>query len=107
MADPTPDTGLDLRALRHEYAAAGLEESDLAPDPIAMFRRWFDEAQAAGVHEPNALVVATADADGVPSSRMVLLKGLSDAGFVFFTNTRSRKGSELAANPRCALLFPW
>ncbi|MEI5675441.1 MULTISPECIES: pyridoxamine 5'-phosphate oxidase [unclassified Nocardioides] len=107
MADPTPDTGLDLRALRHEYAAAGLEESDLAPDPITMFRRWFDEAQAAGVHEPNALVVATADADGVPSSRMVLLKGLSDAGFVFFTNTRSRKGSELAANPRCALLFPW
>jgi pyridoxamine 5'-phosphate oxidase len=103
MADPD----LDLRALRHEYAAAGLVESDLAPDPIAMFRRWFDEVQAGGVHEPNAMVVATVSADGAPSSRMVLLKGLSDAGFVFFSNTRSRKGEELAGNPRCAILFPW
>lgn len=103
MADPD----LDLRALRHEYAAAGLTEDDLAPDPIAMFRRWFDEVQAAGLHEPNAMVVATVAADFAPSSRMVLLKGLSDAGFVFFTNTRSRKGEELAGNPRCALLFPW
>lgn len=103
MADPD----LDLRALRHEYAAAGLVEADLAPDPIAMFRRWFDEVQAAGLHEPNAMVVATVAADFAPSSRMVLLKGLSEEGFVFFTNTRSRKGEELAGNPRCALLFPW
>ena len=103
MGDPTTD----LRALRHEYAAAGLEEADLLPDPVAMFRRWFDEVQAGGVHEPNAMVVATVSADGTPSSRMVLLKGLSEEGFVFFTNTRSRKGAELADNPRCALLFPW
>ncbi|HET9419688.1 MAG TPA: pyridoxamine 5'-phosphate oxidase [Nocardioides sp.] len=100
-------TELDLAALREEYARSGLTESDLAPDPIAMFRRWFDEAVAAGLHEPNAVVVATADADARPAARLVLLKGLSDDGFVFFTNTRSRKGEELSANPACALLFPW
>ena len=98
---------LDLSALREEYARSGLTEDDLAPDPVAMFRRWFDEAVAAGLHEPNAMVVATADADGRPSARLVLLKGVSEEGFVFFTNTRSRKGEELAANPACALLFPW
>lgn len=103
MADPD----LDLRALRQEYAAAGLAEGDLEADPVTMFRRWFDEVQAAGVHEPNAMVVATVGPDLAPSSRMVLLKGLDEDGFVFFTNTRSRKGDELAANPRCALLFPW
>ncbi len=98
---------LDLASLRAEYARAGLTEADLEPDPVAMFRRWLDDAMAAGLHEPNAMVVATATADGQPSSRMVLLKGLSDAGFVFFTNTHSRKGVELSVNPRCALLFPW
>jgi len=98
---------LDLAALRQEYARAGLEESDLAPDPITMFRRWFDEAVAAGLYEPNAMVVATADAGARPAARLVLLKGLSEEGFVFFTNIRSRKGEELAANPACALLFPW
>ena len=99
--------GPDLAALRAEYARAGLAESDLAPDPITMFRRWFDEAVAAGLHEPNAMVVATAGIDARPSARFVLLKGLSDDGFVFFTNTRSRKGEELGSNPACALLFPW
>ncbi|GGO72522.1 pyridoxamine 5'-phosphate oxidase [Nocardioides deserti] len=109
MADPAPDgarDALDLRSLRHEYAAAGLAEGDLAPDPITMFRRWFAEVEDV-VHEPNAMVVATVSAEGRPSSRMVLLKGLDERGFVFFTNTRSRKGTELAANPHCALLFPW
>lgn len=109
MADPAPDAArdqLDLRSLRHEYAAAGLAEDELAPDPVTMFRRWFAEVEDA-VHEPNAMVVATVSADGQPSSRMVLLKGLDERGFVFFTNTSSRKGAELAANPRCALLFPW
>ncbi|WP_244931454.1 pyridoxamine 5'-phosphate oxidase [Nocardioides sp. W7] len=101
------DPDLDLRALRQEYAAAGLAEGDLAADPVTMFRRWFDEVQAAGLHEPNAMVVATVGADLAPSSRMVLLKGLDEDGFVFFTNTRSRKGEDLAGNPRCALLFPW
>ena len=98
---------LDLAAVREEYARSGLTESDLAPDPITMFRRWFDDAVAAGLHEPNAVVVATADPGARPAARLVLLKGLSDDGFVFFTNTRSRKGEELAANPACALLFPW
>jgi pyridoxamine 5'-phosphate oxidase len=98
---------VDLAALRAEYARSGLTEADLAPDPVRMFRRWFDEAVAAGLHEPNAMVVATADAGARPSARLVLLKGLTEAGFVFFTNTRSRKGEELLANPACALLFPW
>jgi len=96
----------DLRDLRHEYAARGLDESELSPDPIEMFRRWMDDATAAGIGEPNAMVVSTVSSTGQPSSRMVLLKGL-DEGFVFYTNFSSRKGQELAANPRCALLFPW
>jgi pyridoxamine 5'-phosphate oxidase len=98
---------VDLAALREDYGRAGLAETDLAGDPVEMFRRWLRDAVDARLHEPNAMVVATVGADGQPSSRMVLLKGVSDAGFVFFTNTASRKGRELAANPRCALLFPW
>lgn len=97
----------DLAARREDYARGGLSEDDLAADPVTMFERWYAEAAAAGVHEPNAMVVATATPDGVPSSRFVLLKGLSEGGFVFYTNLASRKGAELAANPRCALLFPW
>src|SRR3954453_8315895 len=97
----------DLSALREEYARAGLDEADLAPDPITMFDRWMGEAHEAIRHDANAMVVSTAGADGAPSSRMVLLKGVSADGFVFFTNTGSRKGAGLAANPRCALLFPW
>lgn len=103
---PDPDD-LDLAALREEYSTGGLVEDDLATDPVTMFRRWIGEATAAGLHEPNAMVVATVSPDGRPSSRMVLLKGLGERGFVFFTNTASRKGLELAANPACALLFPW
>jgi pyridoxamine 5'-phosphate oxidase len=97
----------DVAALRREYADHGLAESDLAPDPITMFAGWFEMARSAGLYEPNAMVVSTVSPDGRPSSRMVLLKGFSDAGLVFFTNLRSRKGRELAAEPRCALLFPW
>lgn len=104
MPDPAD---LDLAALREEYSTGGLVEDDLASDPVTMFRRWIGEATAAGLHEPNAMVVATVSADGRPSSRMVLLKGLGERGFVFFTNTASRKGSELSGNPACALLFPW
>jgi pyridoxamine 5'-phosphate oxidase len=100
-------TAPDLASLREEYSRSGLTEADLEADPIAMFRRWFDEAVAAGIHEPNAMVVATADAGARPAARFVLLKGLDDEGFTFFTNTRSRKGEELAVNPACALLFPW
>ena len=97
----------DVAALRREYADRGLSEADLADDPVAMFARWFEEARAAGLYEPNAMVVSTVAADGRPSSRMVLLKGFSPEGFVFFTNLASRKGAELTAEPRCALLFPW
>jgi pyridoxamine 5'-phosphate oxidase len=97
----------DPAELRREYAAGGLSEDDLLDDPIEMFARWYDQAGEAGLYEPNAMVVATVSGDGRPSSRMVLLKGFSERGFVFFTNTGSRKGRELAANPRCALLFPW
>ena len=97
----------ELAALRREYAVGGLAEADLAAEPIAMFRRWLHDATVAGLHEPNAMVVASATPDGVPSSRMVLLKGLDSRGFVFFTNYDSRKGGELEVNPACALLFPW
>lgn len=100
-------TERDLAALRREYVAGGLDETDLAPDPIVMFRRWLHDATVAGIHEPNAMVVATVSAEGRPSSRMVLLKGLDDRGFVFYTNHDSRKGQDLAGNPACALLFPW
>ena len=107
----TEDHSPDLRGLREEYAASGLRESDLAPDPMTMFGLWFSDARAAGLHEPNAMVVSTVSRDGAPSSRTVLLKGLDDGagreGFVFYTNHASRKGDDLAADPRCALLFPW
>ncbi len=106
MGDNTHDDA-EVAALREEYAAGGLAEADLTPDPFAMFERWFADVRAANLHEPNAMVVATADAAGAPSSRMVLLKGLGADGFRFFTNTGSRKGHDLAANPRCALLFAW
>lgn len=97
----------DLASLRAEYQLAGLDEADLAPDPFTMFGRWFDAVRDAGVLEPNAMVLSTVSADGVPSSRTVLLKGLTDHGFVFFSNYDSRKGAELAANPHCSLLFGW
>lgn len=97
----------DLASLRAEYQLAGLDESDLASDPVAMFTQWFDNARAAGVLEPNAMVVSTVSADGVPSARTVLLKGLTEHGFVFFTNYESRKARDLAANPHCCLLFGW
>jgi pyridoxamine 5'-phosphate oxidase len=103
-AAPDPDR---LAALRREYGDAGLDEPDLAPDPIAMFQRWMDDTIASGLHEPNAMVVASTSADGRPSARMVLLKGLDERGFVFFTNYESRKGHEIDASPEVALLFPW
>jgi pyridoxamine 5'-phosphate oxidase len=98
---------VDLASLRAEYQLAGLDESELDPDPLTMFDRWFGDARAAGVLEPNAMVLSTVSADGVPSSRTVLLKGLGAGGFVFYTNYESRKGRELTANPHCSLVFGW
>jgi pyridoxamine 5'-phosphate oxidase len=95
-----------LAALRAEYELGGLDEPDLAPDPLTMFSHWFDQARSAGLVEANAMVLSTVAPDGAPASRTVLLKGV-DEGFVFFTNYDSRKGSELAAEPRCTLLFGW
>ncbi|MET7749106.1 pyridoxamine 5'-phosphate oxidase [Micromonospora sp. NPDC005367] len=94
--------------MRNEYAAGrGLSEADLAGDWHAQFARWFADAVAFGLPEPNAMVVGTADAAGRPSGRTVLLKGYSPDGFVFFTNHASRKGTEAAANPYASLVFPW
>jgi len=84
-----------------------LNEAELDPDPLRQFAAWFDEAEAAGVRAPEAMALATAAADGRPSVRMVLLKGFDEQGFVFFTGYESRKGGELATNPRAALLFYW
>ncbi|HSO97924.1 MAG TPA: pyridoxamine 5'-phosphate oxidase [Solirubrobacteraceae bacterium] len=86
---------------------ARLQEADADADPLVQFRRWFAEAQAVDRHEANAMAVATATPDGGPSVRMVLLKGIDERGFVFFTGYGSRKGRELEANPRAALLFHW
>jgi pyridoxamine 5'-phosphate oxidase len=93
--------------LRREYARARLDEKDVSPDPFVEFARWFAEAQAAEAAEVNAMVLATASADGRPSARMVLLKGFDERGFVFFTDYRSRKAEELEENLRAALGFYW
>lgn len=84
-----------------------LLESGMAPEPLEQFRRWFADAEGAGIRAPHAMALATADAGGAPSVRMVLLKGADEEGFVFFTGYGSRKGGELDANPRAALLFYW
>jgi pyridoxamine 5'-phosphate oxidase len=94
--------------MRRDYTERGaLLEADLAADWTSQFARWFAEATAAGLPEPNAMVVATADARARPSARTVLLKGYDERGFVFFTNYTSRKGTEALANPVASLVFPW
>src|SRR6187549_298315 len=89
-----------LADLRREYERSGLTEADAGPDPFALFHRWFAEAQAAELTDPNAMILATCTPAGVPSARAVLLKALDARGFTFFTNYDSRKGNEMAANPR-------
>jgi pyridoxamine 5'-phosphate oxidase len=106
----TGSSNASLAALRMEYRHATLDLGDLLPDPFAQFRRWFDAACAVhqtGMDEPHAMTLATADSDGAPSARTVLLKGLDDRGFTWFTNYQSRKGRELTENPRAALNFRW
>jgi pyridoxamine 5'-phosphate oxidase len=87
--------------------ARPLREQEVDPDPLRQFAAWFGDVERAGVREPQAMALATSTPDGVPSVRMVLLKGYDERGFVFYTNYRSRKGVELAGNPRAALLFHW
>nr|WP_031010738.1 pyridoxamine 5'-phosphate oxidase [Streptomyces sp. NRRL F-5727] len=94
--------------MREQYRTKELTAADLAPEPMQQFGTWFKETAASpAIHEPNAMIVSTATPEGRPSSRTVLLKHYDDAGFVFFTNYGSRKGTELAANPYVSLLFPW
>lgn len=102
-------TGLDgVADLRVTYAEGTLTPQDLASNPLDQFRVWFDEAVASAlVVEPNAMVLATANADGHPSSRTVLLKGADERGFSFFTNLGSRKSTELRSNPHTSVTFPW
>ena len=98
---------MSIADLRREYSRARLDESHVDPDPVAEFHRWFTQAGEAKVLEPNAMALATATKDGAPSVRMVLLKGYDERGFVFFTDYRSRKGTELEQNPQAALVFHW
>jgi pyridoxamine 5'-phosphate oxidase len=97
----------DPAQLRQNYDAGALDEADVDADPFRQFAVWFAQAMEAGLMEPNAMALATVDARGRPSSRMVLLKGVDETGFVFFTNYESRKGQDLEANPVASLLFWW
>ena len=98
---------MSLSDLRREYTLAGLKESDVDSNPFKQFDKWFQQALAAGLPEPNAMTLATATLDGKPSARVVLLKGFDEHGFVFFTNYESQKGRELLANPQAALVCYW
>ena len=101
MIDPA------IADLRREYNQGGLLEREAAADPIQQFRRWLDDAKAADQIEPNAMTLATVDAQGYPAARMVLLKSVDSQGFVFFTNYDSDKGLQLASTPAAALVFWW
>jgi pyridoxamine 5'-phosphate oxidase len=98
---------LSLADLRKEYGLAGMRRKDLAPDPMQQFMVWLEAAQAVGVLEPTAMTLSTATAQGVPSARTVLLKGVDGRGFLFFTNYESRKGKELHENPQASMVFHW
>lgn len=98
---------MSIADLRREYRLASLDVTDVAPDPVTEFGKWLEQALRAEILEPHAMTLATASADGVPSARIVLLRGYDGSGFTFFTDYRSRKGRELADNPRAALVFHW
>ena len=98
---------MSIADIRREYAHARLDEADVSHDPLVQFARWFAEAAEAEVPDHTAMALATATPEGVPSARIVLLKGFDERGFVFFTDYRSRKGGELEANPRAALVLYW
>lgn len=98
---------MDLAAIRREYERVGLSEDELAADPVDQFRLWLEQVQAVDPIELTAMTLATADREGRPSARVVLLKGVDERGFVFYTNYESRKAREMAENPRAALVFYW
>lgn len=98
---------LHLEDFRREYTQGGLERDDLADNPLEQFDRWMQQTIASGIPDPNAMTIATVDATGQPSQRIVLLKHLDDEGFVFYTNLNSRKAQELKQNPKISLHFPW
>ncbi len=98
---------LDLQSLRTEYTKGGLEREDLHENPIEQFNRWMQQTVDAQLPDPNAMTIATVDASGQPSQRIVLLKQLDDHGFVFFTNLNSHKAQDLKQNPKISLHFPW
>lgn len=97
----------DIASIRKEYTLKQLDESDVSHNPFDQFKGWFDDAINAEVNEPNAMMLATATPDGKPSARMVLLKGFDNEGLTFFTNYKSRKGTQLECNPYAALVFFW
>lgn len=97
----------NLQSLREEYTAMTLDEKEVDPNPLRQFVLWFDQAVHAGLPEPNAMTLATADLMGRPSARIVLLKELDETGFVFFTNYQSQKGRQLEENPYASLVFNW
>lgn len=99
-------TNIDIAALRSEYVQATLNETDVCADPMDQFRQWLNQAVLSNALEPSAMTLATTSNDGIPSARIVLLKG-ADTGFVFFTNYQSQKGQELDTNPHAAILFFW
>lgn len=109
MTDPAaPDASLESALRTHtDYGVEKLEEADLAGDPFAQFTAWLAEAAERGVYEPNAMVLGTIDPDGAPSIRTVLLRGVDERGFAFYTDYTSRKGRALLANPAVAVVFPW
>lgn len=96
-----------IQQLRMEYALGALDESSVQSDPIAEFQLWMEQAIQGGIEEPHAMTLATCDASGQPSARIVLLRGFDAQGFVFFTNYESHKGQDLTANPKAALCFFW
>lgn len=109
MGSVTPDR-TDVSAMREAYHRRALDEGDLASDWLAQFSRWFADAVAAALPEPNAMIVASVggvDGAAQPSARTVLLKAYDARGFVFYTNYESRKGRDIAANPHVCLVFPW
>jgi pyridoxamine 5'-phosphate oxidase len=98
---------ITLAELRIDYARGSLDENSVDTDPIRQFQLWFEQALDAQLPEPNAMTVATVDAEGRPSARILLIKGVDERGFVFYSNYESRKGRELAGNPHASLLFHW